>query len=72
MEHPFTPAVEDFNGMGVIWLKLVVSDGDEIVAEANTKFSSITPVCAQINDGKDIALDYGKRTALTTKAVVPD
>ena len=20
---PFTPAVEDFNGMGVIWLKLV-------------------------------------------------
>lgn len=65
---PFTPAVEDFNGMGVIWLKLVVSDGGEIVAEANTKFSSITPVCAQINDGKDIALDYGKKAALTTKA----
>lgn len=65
---PFTPAVEDFNGMGVIWLKLVVSDGGETVAEANTKFSSIIPVCAQINDGKDIALGYGKTTALKTEA----
>ena len=68
LEIPFTPAVEDFNNMGMLLLKLVAADGGETVAEANTKLSSITPVCAQINDGKDITLGYGKTTALTAEA----
>lgn len=68
-ELPFVPEVDDFStNLGVIRLKCAVLDGTKTVTETNTKLTALTPICAQINDGKKIALSYGKTTALTVKA----
>ncbi len=68
-ELPFEPAIDDFaDNMGVIRLRFAISDGTKTVAETNTKLTSLSPICAQINDGKEIALGYGKTAALEVKA----
>ena len=68
-ELTFEPAIDDFaDNMGVIRLRFAISDGTKTVAETNTKLTSLSPICAQINDGKEIALGYGKTAALEVKA----
>lgn len=62
-------SVDDFaDGLGLLWLKFAAVDGESTAAEANTKLTSLAPVCARINDGKDIALAYGKDVQLTANA----
>ena len=68
-ELPFSPAVDDFNPLGVIDLKIAASDGKGIAEESYARLVSSSPICAQINGGeKEIKLECGKTAALKVKA----
>lgn len=67
-ELPFTPGVDDFSALGIIELKLAVSDGQENIETYYTRLAASSPVCAQINGGEEnIKLDCGKTTTLKMK-----
>lgn len=67
--EPIALNVDDFaDDLGILRLRFAAMDGEKVVAQTNTKLTSLAPVCAQINDGKDIALSYNKSVELTVNA----
>lgn len=60
----FTPAVSDFNDVGIIAMKLTAENAGKTLAEEYARLQVPRAVCASLNGGKNLSLKYGESKQL--------